>query len=300
MSNVTPLRNADLEYYDSDEFFMERAAGPLMITPKLAKIWLQRNSVNRKLRWHIVEVYARQMRNGKFDATSTSIGFSEDGRLTNGQHRLNAIVRAGVPVEQMVSRGLSMNSMAGEDRPIGRTFGDILGMKGVQNAKGIGAMVRAWTLYKAGRLKQYTQHNKAEVLIGADELWDAYLAMINEEGLSPEVVQESFKTARSVRDLCNSQAVFAFFCCMCIHEAKTQYGDTQIAEDFLDRIRTGVAHKENDPVLALRSRLMRIRISKEKIGMTAILAYCIKAWDKHRSGKPASNLVWKTGEDFPR
>ncbi len=49
-----------------------------------------------------VKKYARDMRNGNFEENGEPIIFNTKGELTNGQHRLTAIVRSGVTLEMVV------------------------------------------------------------------------------------------------------------------------------------------------------------------------------------------------------
>ena len=80
------------------------------ITPEIAKKYLERNTKNRRLEPRIVERYASDMRDGRFDLTHQGIGFYEDGELADGQHRLSAIVKAGVSVKMLVTKGISKSS----------------------------------------------------------------------------------------------------------------------------------------------------------------------------------------------
>ena len=46
------------------------------------------------------------MQNGEWKLNGKSICFDWNGRLLNGQHRLSAVVRSGVPLTTLVVRGL--------------------------------------------------------------------------------------------------------------------------------------------------------------------------------------------------
>lgn len=72
------------------------------VTPALAKIWLYQNKNNRAIRKHIVDNYAEQMKDGKWDLTGQGITFDENGDLIDGQHRLNAIIKSNTPVEMLI------------------------------------------------------------------------------------------------------------------------------------------------------------------------------------------------------
>jgi|LakMenEpi03Aug12_release.lakeMendotaPanAssembly.Ray.scaffolds.fasta_scaffold601331_2 hypothetical protein len=77
-----------------------------VIGPEQAKIYLQMNTGNRNLQKGVVEQYAKDIRAGNWTLTHQGIAFAKDGRLLDGQHRLEAIVLAGIAVEMLVTFGL--------------------------------------------------------------------------------------------------------------------------------------------------------------------------------------------------
>lgn len=68
----------------------------MTITPDMAAELLQRNVRNRSVSRETVEAYARDMRNGSWVLNGESIKFNRLGELIDGQHRLHAIISAGV------------------------------------------------------------------------------------------------------------------------------------------------------------------------------------------------------------
>ena len=76
----------------------------LTITPDMAKTMLAQNMKNnRRLNVETVKRYARIMKAGGWSLTHQGIAFDEDGMLIDGQHRLNAIVQANIPVKMMAT-----------------------------------------------------------------------------------------------------------------------------------------------------------------------------------------------------
>lgn len=77
------------------------------VTPIMAEKWLrERNTHNRPLYERTIENYAREMKAGAWAVTNQGIGFADDGTLLDGQQRLSAIVKAGIPVKILVVTGL--------------------------------------------------------------------------------------------------------------------------------------------------------------------------------------------------
>lgn len=102
-----------------------------IVTPAQAQLWLDPtiNSDNRGKRNHRIDAYARDMASGAWTA-GESIKFGTDGRLYDGQHRLEAVVKAGVPVGFWILRGLSPESYQNLDRGGVRSFADTLRWRG--------------------------------------------------------------------------------------------------------------------------------------------------------------------------
>ena len=77
------------------------------VTPKLAATWLSDNPQSRPLDEERVAEYAERMRSGEWNervkGESLPIEHLDTGRLLNGQHRLAAVVRAGVAVRLRVA-----------------------------------------------------------------------------------------------------------------------------------------------------------------------------------------------------
>lgn len=87
------------------------------VSPELAKKWLGVNIDNRLLREPAVKRYARMMKKGEWPLTHQGIAFDEDGNLLDGQHRLYAIILAGVSVNIFVIYNAPRSSFAYLDVP---------------------------------------------------------------------------------------------------------------------------------------------------------------------------------------
>lgn len=74
-----------------------------VITPELAKQYLSKNTNNyRSMSNSVVNAYATDMKTGNWKFNGDSIKFNKSGMLVDGQHRLAAIVKAGIPIQMMV------------------------------------------------------------------------------------------------------------------------------------------------------------------------------------------------------
>jgi hypothetical protein len=84
------------------------------------------NHGNRNMRMRVVSRYADVMRAGEWKLSPDGIVFGASGRLLQGQHRLAAVVRAGVPVAMMTWRGVDEGVFAVFDRGVLRSLADAL------------------------------------------------------------------------------------------------------------------------------------------------------------------------------
>jgi hypothetical protein len=76
------------------------------VTPYMAETWLKKNIRNRSTNQTRVETIAADILAGRWVVNGDAIRFGADDELYDGQHRLMAICKAGVPVQSNVVRGL--------------------------------------------------------------------------------------------------------------------------------------------------------------------------------------------------
>lgn len=124
-----------------------------IITPEMAMDWLENhNPRNRPISEPTVQVYAGDMKNGRWSLTHQGIAFNVNGDLIDGQHRLWAIVFSGKNVEMMVTRdlplsevknGVEINPMDAVDRTRPRGVGIGLQLShGIKRGNNVAAAVR--------------------------------------------------------------------------------------------------------------------------------------------------------------
>lgn len=106
---------------------------------------------NRSINKSLVNAYASDMARGRWGLSHQGIAFDEDNRLIDGQHRLWAVVKAGIPVIMTVTTGVpastnggfSMPTMDIVDRGKNRSIGQQLHIAhGIASANQVAAAVR--------------------------------------------------------------------------------------------------------------------------------------------------------------
>ena len=96
-----------------------------LITPEMAKEYLNKNTSNRKLRGKHLERLTRDMVNNNYLITHQGIAVSDHNVLIDGQHRLSAIIESGQPQWMLVTTGLPMKTQEEVDGGAKRHAGDL-------------------------------------------------------------------------------------------------------------------------------------------------------------------------------
>lgn len=86
----------------------EVSAAAVDVTPEMAGTWLANNPGNRAIIRARVDHYAALMKAGAWALNGETIVLGPGGELLDGQHRLSAVVAAGVPVPMLVASGVAL------------------------------------------------------------------------------------------------------------------------------------------------------------------------------------------------
>lgn len=223
------------------------------ITPALAQTYLDANADNRDIRTRTVNRYARLMKRGKWKLTHQGIGFDENGRLVDGQHRLRAIVVADVPVEMMVTTGLDPETFRDVDTGVRRNDVDRLKFAGHSDVQlRSAACCRAMLHAAAGLLAQRGRVRLADVFEEGD-----YLDYYEKHHKAIEFAMCEMKTTRG---LYNGQFLAAV--------ARAYYTvDRDRLQQFLRVYTTGMSETLKDSVaIRLRNNAINTGMEKKRSG----------------------------------
>lgn len=249
------------------------------ITPKKAMEWLKRNVHNRPLSNGTVDFYAKQMELGLWKLNGDCIRFNGNGDMIDGQHRLNACVRAGKPFESYVVKGLQHDAFDTIDQGRKRSMGDVFARCGYKHYNALAGTCRNIIKYEAGfTSKTPVRPDECHEIL---EKYPAIHAAV-EQALS-------FQRARALMQ--PSLAGFLVFITTNIDEKK--------GKQFWDGVFGGEGLSKTMATYWLRERLIQNSSSVAKLSKDTIAALSIKAWNSFRSGKPCKNLKWGQDEAFP-
>jgi len=91
-----------------------------LVTPSLAKRWLATAASNADMVWSRVTAMAKEMKAGRYKAQSAIL--FKDGKLIDGRHRLEAVVKSGKAIRFPVQR---VTAVKVKDNPIHITAADL-------------------------------------------------------------------------------------------------------------------------------------------------------------------------------
>lgn len=254
------------------------------VTPEMAQALLQDHVNYRKLRPGRVAKYAGDMQRGEWTIGSTSIGIDINGKLTNGQHRLHALVQYGAPVDLMVTRGLSPDSLMDEDQVMARTFNDILRANGESDASTLAAVTRVLYMYR-----ESGQFNERGATTPTAHELEALLRT------NPDVraaIPWGGRVNAQCKGIVKSLASTLYYLC--------SQTDAETAEHFFVAVASGIGLDPYSPVHALRRQLLHRPARGARLPHNITGALVIKAYNAYAQGTSVKVLAWKPAiEPFP-
>jgi hypothetical protein len=278
------------------EFNVER------ITPTIARKMLDETEAqgftNRGIRRARVERLAHDIETGAWQITHQPIAVTDTGAVLDGQHRLLAVIMAGVDVDMLVMRGADPETFKVVDTGAVRTTGDSLKIAGYNNVNHLSATVRGFLVYDK-LIGTTGNYRTSQGLVTTSDVFE-FLDDPEQRTVAVNAVAEASRVANGLAryGLKTSLAMSMMLCRL----RRNEIGSTTFAE-FYARLMDGVDLKADSPILALRRWFMHDtgypRVSNEARRPVAC-ANTIKALNDYALGKPRSVIAFKLGvEPFP-
>lgn len=207
-----------------------------IITPEMAQEYLKFNTENyRSLNKLRVISYSNDMKAGKWQLNGEAIKFDTEGKLIDGQHRLQAIVRANVPVEMLVIRGIQEGVNLYD-------IGSTRSMGQIAKARGI---VEGWYSQVIACASWIVNNGESHGLAGKAATMD--YAEKNVELITKAV---RFSTLGASGGICKKSAIIAATYCL----LRDGYDGGEIG-DFFRIANSGIptGHYESSPAFIFRN-----------------------------------------------
>lgn len=278
-----------------------------LITPKVAQQLLATMVKNRALSQARVVEYAVAMDEGKWILNGETIKIDKQGRLFDGQSRLNACLLAGKPFRTYVARGIEdENAFATVDVGKNRTHGDIFSISGYISSNQ--ASAAAMVVYALKKTQMgWTGPTKRRDRLANTRLGKTLLhkpnsgAIVSKEDLIlfAEPYRDSIVSCVRYAQQSKAKKILAVGViagCMVLFREK----DAVQAQSFFDNLGEGAGLSSTDPVFHLRERLMDYtRRTAIKMSRWFFVGLTIKAWNKRRAGETVRSLRVQDNEEFP-
>ena len=250
------------------------------VTPELAANLLKGSIANRPLDKHKIAQYARDMANKNWPLNGETIKLNDVGAPIDGYHRLNAVIKAGVPVDFIFATGVPTEAFVTIDTGKSRSTSAVLAMRGE----------KYWDLLSgaASYLAQY-QHSGMPV---------SNSTFVRPTARDIVAIVDANPGLRQSVDRMGKQrrGVIAGGMGAVLHYLFAQTNDLK-ADEFFDHLIGGDELATDSPIYNLRERFLRERTYMPKKEQAALV---IKAWNAFIAGKRVRVLRWASNEEFPR
>lgn len=252
-----------------------------------------------------VKMWAQDMLNGDWVETAQApLGFTPDGQLVNGQHRLNAVIKAYEinpdlePIKFWVDYNAAREVFKYIDIGKSRTTGDVLAVLGVKHPRAVGAALRMVESYDrmpltdGGRSGTWIQRN-----IPNHDIPDHYKPVAGDIDYQ---IDDIVRTARKI--YFNEGALVAGYF------LARRDDPNQNHDDFFLALYDGAGQQTGSPVSKLRdwsigrvdkARRTATRGTKSLPYAALQLKTLINAYNAWRVGRSLGNISWAPGMHMP-
>jgi hypothetical protein len=253
-----------------------------LVTPEIAAVLLEYNrpgETNRNVSKSFISATAAAMKAGRWENTGEPVIVSDAKLLNDGQHRLMAVIEAGVSVTMDIRFGIARHAFAATNAGRKRSGAQALQIMGVKGTSLVAAMARFVLLYERGLPRHQRDYVSNSDIIQAVERW-------------PDLA-ESVRFTWSMSNTVLKQravATLGFFAQRVANESNVR--------EFFHVINTGEGSADNPPHM-LRELLLKRGPSKNVERSFQSLAYCIIAWNAWRRPDADCVLKWRETQPFP-
>lgn len=259
-----------------------------LIGPDRAKALLSNNSKNRNVSRVQVDALSRDMTHGLWQDNGETVKVDTDGTLVDGQHRLLAVIKSGATVRMTIAYNVSMTTQLTVDTGRSRSFADHLKLQGEANTNVLAAMTRDVFIYRSGKGPSGRTNLKPT-------LTELSAVLATNPGL-----RDSARVGGQVKKGADFSASALGFCHYVLSEI-----DPVDAEDFFNKVKSGVGLEENSPIHRLREVSRDYtRNNKAADRWDFAVPVIFKAWNKYRDGSECKSLGFRKGganpESFPQ
>lgn len=263
-----------------------------VITPELARRYLDRNRLNRPVKEWRIRLLAQDMSNGNFPENGENgVTFDWNGNIAGGQHTLLAIARSGVTLPLRVTRNVDPNARSTMNDSLKQRFSDDLTVAGVVSAVQAEPLLRKVVIWESvarrhkgqGGLAEWRNARMSRAALASE--WPGYAAGITATLTETRKYHETFPGNRGAMHLI-----------WWVLREKHGFPEASV-EAFFSRICYG--SQEGD--MTLFSKL-RMRLARDKTAESQVF-WVLRTWNAWVMGENLSRLQEPKGgisDPYPR
>jgi len=246
----------------------------------LAKPWARQRSLSAQ----VTRKYARSMAAGRWEEPSLDpIGFTVDGLLANGQHRLSAVIEAGWSGDMLIAYDVPEENFLVHDTGRHRLAAQFVRLP---HAKVIASMARLILWYDE---RHPASPRGGGTLFDNDEI----LAFVDDSANTDLLVE----CARDAENVKKNTGLPPSVHGAVLFIARRGGADADRVASWVDGLQSGAGLEVNDPRLALRNKLARqTTIRRDQVVMWYLV---VRAFNAHMAGRTLGSLLGHTDGPIP-
>jgi len=254
-----------------------------LITPSIAKAYLEANINNRKVSEVTVNRYINDMKNGKWkEDTGEPIKIAKSGRILDGQHRLLALVKSQCSIYFHVATGLDESVFDVLDTGKSRNASDAFQVAGIKNSNTLPSIITMCYHLQNG-IKKGTSIK----LTNAEVLKMYY----DDEMFWQKITSQTNSYYESFARMINPSLIGGIY-------SHLYRISPELSKNFMDQLCVGI--NCSNIVNKLRNVLMKDKLALRKIAINHKIALIIKAWNIWIDGSNVKLLKFDTvQEEYP-
>lgn len=261
------------------------------ITPDMAEELLALNTKNRNVKQNNVKKLAHTLQMGHWELNGEAIKVAADGTILDGQHRLLACVKAGIPFDTLLIEGLPVSAQDTMDKGSRRSMADTFMLHGYAQPAKVATLIRAVIAAEKAGLRDAFAYNNGVAVTEREALERAER--------EPHLIDIAKITGSRFGSLglTGKIAGLLFYTFESIDAEDTQF--------FFNALLDPSELATNHPIYQLRVSLLKIVGNRNRSTANTVLiaALCIKAWNAYRNGETRKLLKFAVGganpEQFP-
>ena len=255
------------------------------ITPEVARKMLEANVNNRKKKSESID---KDIERGRWRINGATIVFSDDGVLLDGQNRLDAVVKTGIPIVTVVVYGVQAESQVSMDMGVKRQVNDFLTMRGYKEATLVSAVGTAVCrsdilgLSSSFGYRRGSDYTVEDILLFIEKNYESRLAPI---------LNDVDDTARRYRFVWRGTLG-------ALYDAFRRCGGEDDYRFFVDQMLGKRAQCQ--PVRVLANRLIdNANKKQDRLTQETIAVYFVKVWNAYMCGREINSLKYTLGGAHP-